>query len=169
MEQEENKWKVKVDESQKTIKQMQSSFTSSEQELERLRRENKDIENLRREREHLEMELEKAEIERSTYVTEVRELKDLLTELQKKLDDSYSEAVRQNEELNLLKTQLNETHTKLKTEQNERKKVAGDLYKAQQSLELIQSKIVKVAEDTTVIGNSDISQKWSLLRRRQCP
>ncbi|XP_069909720.1 kinectin isoform X19 [Oryctolagus cuniculus] len=136
---------------------MQSSFTSSEQELERLRRENKDIENLRREREHLEMELEKAEIERSTYVTEVRELKDLLTELQKKLDDSYSEAVRQNEELNLLKTQLNETHTKLKTEQNERKKVAGDLYKAQQSLELIQSKIVKVAEDTTVIGNSDIS------------
>lgn len=157
VEQEENKWKVKVDESQKTIKQMQSSFTSSEQELERLRRENKDIENLRREREHLEMELEKAEIERSTYVTEVRELKDLLTELQKKLDDSYSEAVRQNEELNLLKTQLNETHTKLKTEQNERKKVAGDLYKAQQSLELIQSRIVKVAEDTTVIGNSDIS------------
>lgn len=56
-----------------------------------------------------------------------------------------------------MKTQLNETHTKLKTEQNERKKVAGDLYKAQQSLELIQSKIVKVAEDTTVIGNSDIS------------
>ncbi|PNJ70472.1 KTN1 isoform 16, partial [Pongo abelii] len=43
VEQEENKWKVKVDESHKTIKQMQSSFTSSEQELERLRRENKDI------------------------------------------------------------------------------------------------------------------------------
>uniref|UniRef100_A0A480PGW8 Kinectin isoform X4 n=1 Tax=Sus scrofa TaxID=9823 RepID=A0A480PGW8_PIG len=104
VEQEENKWKVKVDESQKTIKQMQLSFTSSEQELERLRRENKDIENLRREREHLEMELEKAEIERSTYVTEVRELKDLLTELQKKLDDSYSEAVRQNEELNLVRS-----------------------------------------------------------------
>ncbi|EHH27901.1 hypothetical protein EGK_18214, partial [Macaca mulatta] len=129
VEQEENKWKVKVDESHKTIKQMQSSFTSSEQELERLRRENKDIENLRREREHLEMELEKAEMERSTYVTEVRELKDLLTELQKKLDDSYSEAVRQNEELNLLKAQLNETLTKLRTEQNERQKVAGDLHK----------------------------------------
>ncbi|XP_040825866.1 kinectin isoform X6 [Ochotona curzoniae] len=157
VEQEENKWKVKVDESQKTIKQMQSSFTSSEQELERLRRENKDIENLRREREHLEMELEKAEMERSTYVTEVRELKDLLTELQKKLDDSYSEAVRQNEELTLLKTQLNETHTKLKTEQNETKKVAGDLHKAQKLLELIQSKIVKVAEDTTIIENSDVS------------
>ncbi|XP_045422603.1 kinectin isoform X3 [Lemur catta] len=159
VEQEENKWKVKVDESQKTIKQMQSSFTSSEQELERLRRENKDIENLRREREHLEMELEKAEIERSTYVTEVRELKDLLTELQKKLDDSYSEAVRQNEELNLLKTQLNETLTKLRTEQNERQKVAGDLHKAQQSLELIQSKIVKAAGDTTVIENSDVSSE----------
>ncbi|XP_044086851.1 kinectin isoform X2 [Neovison vison] len=157
VEQEENKWKVKVDESQKTIKQMQLSVTSSEQELERLRRENKDIENLRREREHLEMELEKAEIERSTYVTEVRELKDLLTELQKKLDDSYSEAVRQNEELNLLKTQLNETLTKLRTEQSERQKVAGDLHKAQQSLDLIQSKIVKAAGDTTVIENSDVS------------
>ncbi|XP_071464126.1 kinectin isoform X4 [Marmota flaviventris] len=159
VEQEENKWKVKVDESQKTIKQMQSSFTSSEQELERLRRENKDIENLRREREHLEMELEKAEIERSTYVTEVRELKDLLTELQKKLDDSYSEAVRQNEELNLLKTQLNETVIKLKTEQSERQKVAGDLYKAQQSLDLIQSKIVKAAGDTIVIENSEVSSE----------
>ncbi|KAM5274326.1 kinectin isoform 7-T7 [Ctenodactylus gundi] len=157
VEEEENKWKVKVDESQKTIKQMLSSFTSSEQELEQLRRENKEIENLRREREHLEMELEKAEIERSTYVTEVRELKDLLTELQKKLDDSYSEAVRQNEELNLLKTQLNETLIKLKTEQNERQKVAGDLHKAQQSLDLIQSKIVKAAGDTAVIENSDDS------------
>ncbi|XP_077906069.1 kinectin isoform X2 [Ictidomys tridecemlineatus] len=161
VEQEENKWKVKVDESQKTIKQMQSSFTSSEQELERLRRENKDIENLRREREHLEMELEKAEIERSTYVTEVRELKDLLTELQKKLDDSYSEAVRQNEELNLLKTQLNETVIKLKTEQSERQKVAGDLHKAQQSLDLIQSKIVKAAGDTIVIENSETSETES--------
>ncbi|XP_058911678.1 kinectin isoform X3 [Kogia breviceps] len=157
VEQEENKWKVKVDESQKTIKQMQLSFTSSEQELERLRRENKDIENLRREREHLEMELEKAEMERSTYVMEVRELKDLLTELQKKLDDSYSEAVRQNEELNLLKKQLNETLAKLRTEQSERQKVAGDLHKAQQSLDLIQSKIVKAAGDTTVIENSDVS------------
>ncbi|XP_077624645.1 kinectin isoform X9 [Crocuta crocuta] len=129
VEQEENKWKIKVDESQKTIKQMQLSFTSSEQELERLRRESKDIENLRREREHLEMELEKAELERSTYVTEVRELK----------------------------AQLNETLTKLRTEQSERQKVAGDLHKAQQSLDLIQSKIVKAAGDTTVIENSDVS------------
>ncbi|XP_068401212.1 kinectin isoform X4 [Eschrichtius robustus] len=129
VEQEENKWKVKVDESQKTIKQMQLSFTSSEQELERLRRESKDTENLRREREHLEMELEKAEMERSTYVTEVRELK----------------------------KQLNETLAKLRTEQSERQKVAGDLHKAQQSLDLIQSKIVKAAGDTTVIENSDVS------------
>ncbi|XP_065797949.1 kinectin isoform X9 [Muntiacus reevesi] len=131
VEQEENKWKVKVDESQKTIKQMQLSFTSLEQELDRLRRESKDIENLRREREHLEMELEKAEMERSTYVTEVRELK----------------------------KQLNETHAKLRTEQSERQKVAGDLHKAQQSLDLIQSKIVKAAGDTTVIENSDVSQE----------
>uniref|UniRef100_A0ACB8G757 Uncharacterized protein n=1 Tax=Sphaerodactylus townsendi TaxID=933632 RepID=A0ACB8G757_9SAUR len=90
---------------------------------------------LKKEREHLEQELEKAEIERSTYVSEVRELKDLLTELQKKLDDSYSEAVRQNEELNVLKTQLNETVSKLKTDQNERQNVAVDLPKVSASLE----------------------------------
>ncbi|XP_057642765.1 kinectin isoform X7 [Chionomys nivalis] len=158
VEQEESKWKVKADESRRTIKQMQSSFTSSEQELERLRRENQDMENLRREREHLEMELEKAEVERSTYVTEVRELKDLLTELQRKLDGSYSEAVRQNEELNLLKTQLNETRAKLQNEQSERKKVADDLHKAQQSLNIIHSKIsLKAAGDNAVIGNSAVS------------
>ncbi|XP_021036826.1 kinectin isoform X5 [Mus caroli] len=162
VEQEESKWKIKADESQRMIKQMQSSFTASEGELERLRQENKDMENLRREREHLEMELEKAEMERSTYVMEVRELKDLLTELQKKLDDSYSEAVRQNEELNLLKTQLNETHSKLQNEQTERKKVADDLHKAQQSLNFIHSKIsLKAAGDTVVIENSDISPEMS--------
>ncbi|XP_028614310.1 kinectin isoform X4 [Grammomys surdaster] len=162
VEQEESKWKVKAEESRRTIKQMQSSFTASEQELEQLRQENKDMENLRREREHLEMELEKAEVERSSYVMEVRELKDLLTELQKKLDDSYSEAVRQNEELNLLKTQLNETRSKLQNEQTERKKVADDLHKAQQSLNFIHSKIsLKPAGDTVVIENSDISPEMS--------
>uniref|UniRef100_A0A8C3INF9 Kinectin 1 n=1 Tax=Chrysemys picta bellii TaxID=8478 RepID=A0A8C3INF9_CHRPI len=79
VEEEESKWKIKIEESQNELRQ------------------------LKKEREHLENELEKAEIERSTYVSEVRELKDLLTELQKKLDDSYSEAVRQNEELNLVR------------------------------------------------------------------
>ncbi|XP_074091976.1 kinectin isoform X3 [Macrotis lagotis] len=162
VEQEENKWKIKVEESQKAVRQIHSSLCSLEQEVERLRGENKELETvrtLRREREHLESELEKAEIERSTYVSEVRELKDLLTELQKKLDDSYSEAVRQNEELDLLKTQLNETLTKLKMEQSERQKVAGDLHKAQQSLDLIQAKIVKAAGDTSIIENSDISSE----------
>uniref|UniRef100_Q61595-15 Isoform 15 of Kinectin n=1 Tax=Mus musculus TaxID=10090 RepID=Q61595-15 len=106
VEQEESKWKIKADESQRMIKQ------------------------LRREREHLEMELEKAEMERSTYVMEVRELK----------------------------TQLNETHSKLQNEQTERKKVADDLHKAQQSLNSIHSKIsLKAAGDTVVIENSDIS------------
>ncbi|XP_021036842.1 kinectin isoform X23 [Mus caroli] len=134
VEQEESKWKIKADESQRMIKQMQSSFTASEGELERLRQENKDMENLRREREHLEMELEKAEMERSTYVMEVRELK----------------------------TQLNETHSKLQNEQTERKKVADDLHKAQQSLNFIHSKIsLKAAGDTVVIENSDISPEMS--------
>uniref|UniRef100_A0A8D2MEW2 Kinectin 1 n=1 Tax=Zonotrichia albicollis TaxID=44394 RepID=A0A8D2MEW2_ZONAL len=129
VEEEESKWKIKVEESQKELKQIHSVVTSLQHEVERLKEENKEVETLKKEREHLESELEKAEIERSTYVSEVRELKDLLTELQKKLDDSYSEAVRQNEELNLLKTQLNETLSKLKVDQNEREKVAGDLPK----------------------------------------
>nr|XP_006251887.1 kinectin isoform X19 [Rattus norvegicus] len=106
VEQEESKWKVKAEESRRTIQQ------------------------LRREREHLEIELEKAEVERSTYVMEVRELK----------------------------TQLNETHSKLQNEQTERKKVADDLHKAQQSLNFIHSKIsLKAAGDTVVIENNDIS------------
>ncbi|XP_031218354.1 kinectin isoform X17 [Mastomys coucha] len=106
VEQEESKWKIKAEESRRTIKQ------------------------LRREREHLELELEKAEMERSTYVMEVRELK----------------------------TQLSETHSKLQNEQAERKKVADDLHKAQQSLNFIHSKIsLKAAGDTVVIENSDIS------------
>ncbi|XP_028935179.1 kinectin isoform X6 [Ornithorhynchus anatinus] len=129
VEEEESKWKIKVDDSQKALRQMKSSFSPLEQEVERLRGENKEVETLKREREHLETELEKAEIERSTYVSEVRELK----------------------------TQLNETLLKLKIEQSERQKVAGDLYKAQQSLDLIQSKIVKAAGDTSVIENSDVA------------
>ncbi|XP_010223799.1 PREDICTED: kinectin-like [Tinamus guttatus] len=134
--------------------------------MERLKEEIKEVETLKKEREHLESELEKAEIERSTYVSEVRELKDLLTELQKKLDDSYSEAVRQNEELNLLKTQLNETLSKLKIDQNERQKVAGDLPKAQESLASLEREIGKAAGDANVIENSDVCTESELTDKR---
>ncbi|NXY42574.1 KTN1 protein, partial [Ceuthmochares aereus] len=167
VEEEESKWKIKVEESQKELKQMRSSVVSLECEVERLKEEIKEVENLKKEREHLESELEKAEIERSTYVSEVRELKDLLTELQKKLDDSYSEAVRQNEELNLLKTQLNETLSKLKVDQNERQKVAGDLPKAQESLASLEREIGKVVGDANVIENSDVCTESELTDKRQ--
>ncbi|XP_064919207.1 kinectin isoform X15 [Columba livia] len=166
VEEEESKWKIKVEESQKELKQMRSSVISLEHEVERLKEEIKEVETLKKEREHLESELEKAEIERSTYVSEVRELKDLLTELQKKLDDSYSEAVRQNEELNLLKTQLNETLTKLKVDQNERQKVAGDLPKAQESLASLEREIGKVVGDANVIENSDVCTESELTDKR---
>ncbi|XP_017687253.1 PREDICTED: kinectin isoform X3 [Lepidothrix coronata] len=166
VEEEESKWKIKVEESQKELKQMKTSVTSLEQEVERLKEEIKEVETLKKEREHLESELEKAEIERSTYVSEVRELKDLLTELQKKLDDSYSEAVRQNEELNLLKTQLNETLSKLKVDQNERQKVAGDLPKAQESLAALEREIGKVFGDANVIENSDVCTESELTDKR---
>ncbi|XP_048162009.1 kinectin isoform X3 [Corvus hawaiiensis] len=167
VEEEESKWKIKVEESQKELKQMRSVVTSLQHEVERLKEENKEVETLKKEREHLESELEKAEIERSTYVSEVRELKDLLTELQKKLDDSYSEAVRQNEELNLLKTQLNETLSKLKVDQNEREKVAGDLPKAQESLAALEREIGKVLGDANVIENSDVCTDSELSDKRR--
>ncbi|NXB20402.1 KTN1 protein, partial [Rhagologus leucostigma] len=167
VEEEESKWKIKVEESQKELKQIRSVVTSLQHEVERLKEENKEVETVRAEREHLESELEKAEIERSTYVSEVRELKDLLTELQKKLDDSYSEAVRQNEELNLLKTQLNETLSKLKVDQNEREKVAGDLPKAQESLAALEREIGKVFGDANVIENSDVCTDSELSDKRR--
>ncbi|XP_064317133.1 kinectin isoform X1 [Phalacrocorax carbo] len=166
VEEEESKWKIKVEESQKELTQMRSSVVSLEHEVEKLKEEIKEVETLKKEREHLEKELEKAEMERSTYVSEVRELKDLLTELQKKLDDSYSEAVRQNEELNLLKTQLNETLSKLKVDQNERQKVAGDLPKAQESLASLEREIGKVVGDANVIENSDVCTESELTDKR---
>ncbi|TFK05468.1 glycine receptor subunit alpha-4 [Platysternon megacephalum] len=166
VEEEESKWKIKIEESQKELRQMCSSVGSLEHEIERLKEEIKEAETLKREREHLESELEKAEIERSTYVSEVRELKDLLTELQKKLDDSYSEAVRQNEELNLLKTQLNDTLAKLKMDQSERQTVAGDLPKAQESLASLEREIGKAAGDANVIENSDGCSEPELTEKR---
>uniref|UniRef100_A0AAQ6AL20 Ribosome receptor lysine/proline rich domain-containing protein n=1 Tax=Amphiprion ocellaris TaxID=80972 RepID=A0AAQ6AL20_AMPOC len=128
VEQEESRWRVKLEVSQGELKEMSQKVTALEQEIERLT-DGAELENLRREKQHLESELERAERESATYVTEVRELKDLLTELQTRLDGSYTEAIRQNEELTLLKTQLTETLSKLEAEENERQKVAGDLYK----------------------------------------
>ncbi|XP_064420807.1 kinectin isoform X3 [Latimeria chalumnae] len=167
VEEEESRWKLKIEESQKELSQLSSQVDSLEREKEELKIEKTQAEDLKREREHLEIELEKAEVERTTYVTEVRELKDLLTELQKKLDDSYSEAVRQNEELNLLKKNLTETLLKLETEQSERQKVAGDLYKAQQSLDLIQSEIVKASGDSIMIENNDASSEGELEKKEK--
>ncbi|XP_069806482.1 kinectin isoform X2 [Dendropsophus ebraccatus] len=157
VEEEEGRWKVKLEESQNELKEAQAVVHSLGQELDQLKRRSHESENFIKEKEHLEIELEKAESERATYVSEVRELKDLLTELQRKLDDSYSEAVRQNEELTLLKTQLNETLQKLEGEQTERQKVASDLHEAQKSLEFIQLEILKGTGDSNVIENSDIA------------
>ncbi|XP_064004715.1 kinectin isoform X11 [Pogoniulus pusillus] len=138
VEEEESKWKIKVEESQKELKQMRSSVVSLEHELERVKEEIKEVETLKREREHLESELEKAEIERSTYVSEVRELK----------------------------TQLNETLSKLKVDQNERQKVAGDLPKAQESLASLEREIGKVVGDANVIENSDVCTEPELTDKR---
>ncbi|KAM4540230.1 kinectin isoform 2-T2 [Fundulus diaphanus] len=144
VEDEESRWKVKLEQSQE------------------------DVRELRREKQHLESELERAERESATYVTEVRELKDLLTELQTRLDGSYTEAFRQNEELALLKTQLTETLSKLEAEENERQRVAADLYKAQQSLDLIQGELSKLTESTDdLIENSSLSSQREEIDKKE--
>uniref|UniRef100_A0A3B3TRJ4 Kinectin 1 n=1 Tax=Poecilia latipinna TaxID=48699 RepID=A0A3B3TRJ4_9TELE len=140
VEEEESRWKVKLEQSQ---------------------------EDLRREKQHLESELERAENESATYVTEVRELKDLLTELRTRLDGSYTEAFRQNEELAVLKKQLTETLSRLEKEENERQRVAGDLYKAQQSLEQIQSELTKLVENTALIENSNLSSQHEEIDKKE--
>ncbi|XP_065449963.1 kinectin isoform X24 [Chrysemys picta bellii] len=138
VEEEESKWKIKIEESQNELRQMLSSVGSLEREIERLKEEIKEAETLKREREHLENELEKAEIERSTYVSEVRELK----------------------------TQLNDTLAKLKIDQSERQKVAGDLPKAQESLASLEREIGKAAGDANVIENSDGCSEPELTEKR---
>ncbi|XP_018086241.1 kinectin isoform X1 [Xenopus laevis] len=167
VEEEEGKWKLKVDESQEELNKVYSTVHTMEKELENLRKKDKEAENLRKDIDHLASELEKAESERTTYVSEVRELKDLLTELQRKLDGSYSEAIRQNEELTLLKSQLNETLLKLEGEQSERQKVASDLHEVQKSLDLIQLEILKASGDSNVIENSDISPEMKEQEKKE--
>ncbi|XP_029349825.1 kinectin isoform X2 [Echeneis naucrates] len=167
VEQEESRWRVKLEVSQGELREMSQKVAALEQEVERLS-DGAEMENLRREKQHLESELERAERESATYVTEVRELKDLLTELQTRLDGSYTEAFRQNEELNLLKTQLTETLSKLEAEENERQKVAGDLYKAQQSLDLIQGELTKVTDNgDDLIENSSLSSQREEIDRKE--
>ncbi|XP_033843587.1 kinectin isoform X1 [Periophthalmus magnuspinnatus] len=167
VEQEESRWKQKLEVSQGELKEMTQKATELEQEIERLT-DGGDLENLRREKQHLESELERAERESATYVTEVRELKDLLTELQTRLDGSYTEAIRQNEELNLLKTQLTETLSKLETEETERQRVAANLYKAQQSVDLIQGELSKVSENADeLIENSTLSSQNEETERKE--
>ncbi|XP_073466702.1 kinectin isoform X11 [Aquarana catesbeiana] len=129
VEEEEGRWKIKLEESQNELSEAASAVRSLEQEVDKLKRWNKEAENFLKEKESLETELEKAELERTTYVSEVRELK----------------------------SQLNDTIKKLEMEQSERQKVASDLHEAQKSLDLIQVEILKSSGDSNVIENSGIS------------
>ncbi|CAB1335220.1 unnamed protein product [Coregonus sp. 'balchen'] len=115
VEQEESRWKVKLNLSQTELKE------------------------LRRDKQYLESELERAERESATYGTEVSELK----------------------------TQLTETLSKLESEESERQKVAGDLYKAQQSLDLIQEEICKETGQGDLIENSNLSSHDEIDRKEK--
>uniref|UniRef100_A0A665WVI7 Ribosome receptor lysine/proline rich domain-containing protein n=1 Tax=Echeneis naucrates TaxID=173247 RepID=A0A665WVI7_ECHNA len=139
VEQEESRWRVKLEVSQGELREMSQKVAALEQEVERLS-DGAEMENLRREKQHLESELERAERESATYVTEVRELK----------------------------TQLTETLSKLEAEENERQKVAGDLYKAQQSLDLIQGELTKVTDNgDDLIENSSLSSQREEIDRKE--
>ncbi|XP_077094528.1 kinectin isoform X9 [Siphateles boraxobius] len=166
VELEETRWRGKLEQSQADFKEMTQRVVALEQEVDRLSSDG-DVESLKRAKQQLEAEVERAARESATYVSEVRELKDLLTELQSKFDGSYTEAVRQNEELNLLKTKLTETLCRLETEEAERQKVAGDLYKAQLSLERIQAEIVKEADQADLIETSSLTQTEELDRKEK--
>ncbi|XP_048047635.1 kinectin isoform X2 [Megalobrama amblycephala] len=138
VEQEETRWREKLEQSQADHKEMTQRVIALEQEVDRLSTDG-DVESLRRDKQHLEAELERAERESAIYVSEVRELK----------------------------TRLTETLCKLETEEIERQKVAGDLYKAQQSLELIQAEIVKEAGQADLIETSGLTQTEEIDRKEK--
>ncbi|KAK6307264.1 hypothetical protein J4Q44_G00224120 [Coregonus suidteri] len=138
VEKEESRWKVKLDLSQTELKEMSEKVAALEQEVDRLS-DSGELDNLIKDKQHLESELEKAERESATYVTEVRELK----------------------------TQLTETLSKLETEECERQKVAGDLYKAQQSLDLIQEELFKETGQGDLIENSNLSSHEEIDRKEK--
>uniref|UniRef100_A0A8C9U6U6 Kinectin 1 n=1 Tax=Scleropages formosus TaxID=113540 RepID=A0A8C9U6U6_SCLFO len=139
VEQEESRWRVRLEVSQGELNEMNLKVVTLESEVDRLNSEVGDLENLRHDKQHLESELERAERESATYVTEVRELK----------------------------SQLTETLFKLETEEKERQKVAGDLYKAQQSLDLIQAEILKEVGQADLIENSTIATQREEMDRRE--
>ncbi|XP_055719193.1 kinectin-like isoform X3 [Salvelinus fontinalis] len=138
VEKEESRWKVKLDLSQTELKEMSVKVAALEQDVDRLS-DVGELDNLIRDKQHLESALERAERESATYVTEVRELK----------------------------TQLTETLSKLETEESERQKVAGDLYKAQQSLDLIQEEIFKETGQGDLIENSNLSSHEEIDRKEK--
>uniref|UniRef100_A0A672QTZ9 Kinectin-like n=1 Tax=Sinocyclocheilus grahami TaxID=75366 RepID=A0A672QTZ9_SINGR len=138
VEQEETCWREKLEQSQADLREMTRRVTALEQEVDRLSSDG-DVESLRRDKQHMEAELERAECESATYVSEVRELK----------------------------TRLTETLCKLETEESERQKVAGDLYKAQQSLELIQAEIIKEAGQADLIETSSLTQMEEIDRKEK--
>ncbi|XP_058604657.1 kinectin isoform X4 [Onychostoma macrolepis] len=135
VEQEETCWREKLEQSQADLREMTQRLIALEQEVDRLSSDG-DVESLRRDKQHLEAELERAERESATYVSE-------------------------------LKTQLTVTLCKLETEESERQKVAGDLYKAQQSLELIQAEIVKETGQADLIETSSLTQTEEIDRKEK--
>ncbi|XP_024147468.2 kinectin isoform X2 [Oryzias melastigma] len=137
VEEEETHWRMMEQSSQVELREMNRQLLGLEVEVERLKCEE---ELLIGEKKGLMADLERAEHERATYVTEVTELK----------------------------TQLTETLSKLEAKENERQKVAGDLYKAQQSLELIQGELSKLTDSADdLIENSSLSSQREEMDKKE--
>uniref|UniRef100_A0A673NJ75 Kinectin-like n=1 Tax=Sinocyclocheilus rhinocerous TaxID=307959 RepID=A0A673NJ75_9TELE len=119
VEQEETRWREKLEQSQADLREMTPRVIALEQEVDRLSSDG-DVES----------------VSITTYTTS-------------------------------LKTQLTETLCKLETEESERQKVAGNLYKAQQSLELIQAEIIKEAGQADLIETSSLTQTEEIDRKEK--
>ncbi|XP_039175486.1 kinectin isoform X7 [Crotalus tigris] len=134
LQQECEKYKVVLAETEGILQRLQRSVEEEESKWKiKIEESQKELQQLKKEREHLEHELEKAEIERSTYVSEVRELK----------------------------TQLNDTLSKLHSDQSERHKLAADLLKAQELLLILEREIGKTSMGSEVIQNSDVCSQMA--------
>ncbi|KAM3853758.1 kinectin isoform 4-T4 [Vipera latastei] len=134
LQQECEKYKVVLAETEGILQRLQRSVEEEESKWKiKIEESQKELQQLKKEREHLEHELEKAEIERSTYVSEVRELK----------------------------TQLNDTLSKLQSDQSERHKLAADLLKAQELLVILEREIGKTSMGPEVIQNSDVCSQMA--------
>ncbi|KAG7461203.1 hypothetical protein MATL_G00207610, partial [Megalops atlanticus] len=129
VEHEETRWKLKLEVSQEELREVNLKVMELENEVDRLGADSRELESVRLDRQCLVSEMEMAKRESATYATEVRELK----------------------------AQLSEKVCRLEAEESQRHRVAGDLCRAQRSLDLIQVEIQNESSPVELIENNSIT------------